>query len=160
MQIRKATIRDYDAVWEIFRAVIQTGDTYVFDPATPKSKLEKYWFAPNMMTFVAEENNMILGTYVIRPNQLDLGNHIANCGYMVSPKSQGKGIGRKLCEHSIHFAQANGYLGMQFNIVVSTNTRAVKLWERFGFEIIGTTPKAFRHATLGLVDTYIMFKAL
>ena len=79
---------------------------------------------------------------------------------MVSPNSQGKGIGKLLCEHSIEFAKQKGFLGIQFNIVVSTNTNALSLWKKLGFEIIGTTPKGFRHKELGLVDTYIMFKDL
>lgn len=160
MELREATNSDYDAVWEIFSQVIQTADTYVFDPKTPKADLQKHWFASYMQTFVVEENGEILGTYIIKPNQIDLGNHIANCSYMVSPKAQGKGVGKMLCEHSIQTAIQTGYLGIQFNIVVSTNTVAVALWKKFGFEIIGTTPGGFRHAQLGFVDTYIMFKDL
>lgn len=152
--------KDYDKVWDIFKNIISTSDTYVFDPNTPKDSLHKYWFADNMDTFVAVDNDEILGTYFIKPNQIDLGNHIANCGYMVNPIHQGKGIGKILCEHSIQFAKDKGYLGIQFNIVVSTNTKAVALWKKFGFKIIGTTPKGFRHKDLGLVDTYIMFKDL
>lgn len=49
---------------------------------------------------------------------------------------------------------------MQFNIVVSTNEAAVHLWQKHGFRIIGTTPKGYRHQTLGLVDTLIMFREL
>jgi ribosomal protein S18 acetylase RimI-like enzyme len=79
---------------------------------------------------------------------------------MVNPNYQGRGIGKLLCEHSIEFAKQKGYLGIQFNTVVSINTNAVNLWKKFGFEIIGTTPKGFRHKELGLVDTYIMFKDL
>ena len=162
MYIRKADLeKDYERVWEIFRQVISTGDTYVFDPKTPKDSLQMNWFADYMETFVAvNEQGELLGTYIIKPNQIDLGNHIANCSYMVNPHHQGKGIGRMLCEHSIQFARDKGYLGIQFNIVVSTNTRAVSLWKKYGFEIIGTTPKGFRHQTLGLVDTYIMYKNL
>jgi ribosomal protein S18 acetylase RimI-like enzyme len=114
-----------------------------------------------MNTFVAVgSDGEISGTYIIKPNQIDLGNHIANCGYMVNPKYQGRGIGKLLCEHSIAFAKDKGYLGIQFNIVVSTNTIAVALWKKLGFEIIGTTPNGFRHKSLGFVDTYIMFKDL
>lgn len=162
MHIRKADIEtDYDAIWEIFSSVIKTGDTYVFDPNTPKRSLHNYWFADYMDTFVAvDAQGEILGTYIIKPNQLDLGNHIANCSYMVNPTVHGRGTGKLLCEHSIRFSREKGYLGIQFNIVVSTNTHAVKLWQKFGFEIIGTTPKGFRHRELGLVDTYIMFKNL
>lgn len=160
LTIRKATGADYDKVWEIFSAVIRTGDTYVFDPETPRSDLAKHWFAKSMTTFVAEEDGEIRGTYIIKPNQMDLGSHIANCSYMVKPNQQGKGIGRQMCEHSIDFARASGYRGMQFNIVVSTNEGAIELWKKLGFEVIGTTPGGFRHAALGYVDCHIMYKKL
>ena len=160
-QIRKATENDFDAIWEIFKEVIKTADTYVFDPNTPKEDLYKNWFASYMDTFVVvDKNQAVLGTYIIKPNQIDLGNHIANCSYMVNPKYHGKGTGKLLGEHSIEFAKQKGYLAIQFNIVVSTNTVAVNLWKKLGFDIIGTTPKGFRHKTLGFVDTYIMYKAL
>lgn len=160
MNIRRATETDYNKVWEIFSNVIIAGDTYVFYPNTPKSDLKKYWFADYMKTYVIEENGEILGTYIIKPNQIDLGSHIANCSYMVNPNSQGKGIGKKLCEHSIKIARENKFEGIQLNIVVSTNKTAVELWKKYGFEIIGTTPNGFKHKKLGLVDTYIMYKDL
>lgn len=160
MTIRPATIQDYDAIWDIFKQVIATGDTYVFSPQTPKEDLQKHWFATYMNTFVIEEDDQILGTYIIKPNQIDLGSHIANGSYMVSPQHHGKGIGKLLCQHSLDTAKALGYRAMQFNIVISTNTGAVKLWQQFGFQIIGTVPKAFKHQELGLVDAYIMYREL
>ena len=162
MTIRKADLnKDHDSIWKIFSKVITTGDTYVYDPHTPKESLAKLWLADSMDTFVAvDDDGSIIGTYFIKPNQIDLGNHIANCGYMVNPVYHGRGVGYQLCEHSITFAKQKGYVGIQFNIVVSTNVSAVRLWKKFGFEIIGTTPKGFRHKKLGLVDTYIMFKQL
>jgi len=160
MQIRQATEEDIEQVWTIFKEVIKTGDTYTFSPNTPKTDIKKYWFADYMTTFVAEQQGEILGTYIIKPNQIGSGSHIANCSYMVHPKEHGKGIGKKMCEHSLSFAKQAGYYGIQFNIVVSTNHGAVHVWKKFGFKIIGTTPKGFRHPELGLVDTYIMFKEL
>ena len=161
MEIRKANIKtDFEAVWGIFKAVISTGDTYAFSPDTPKSSLPAYWFAESMDTFVAVEKNEIVGTYFIKPNQPGLGDHIANCGYMVAPDHRGQGIGKLLCEHSIRFAKEQGYSGIQFNFVVSTNASAINLWLKLGFEIIGTTPNGFRHVDRGFVDTYILYKAL
>ena len=162
MNIRRADKeKDYEPIWDIFSRVIQTGDTYVFNPTTPKEALDKHWFADYMDTFVAVAADCnIVGTYIIKPNHIDLGNHIANCSYMVNPDYQGKGTGKLLCQHSIEYAKQKGYIGIQFNVVVSTNTAAIKLWKKFGFEIIGTTPKGFRHREWGLVDTYIMFKKL
>jgi len=158
--VREANPKDYDSVWEIFENVIKTGDTYVFDPNTKKEDLSKHWFAPYMKTYVAEDQNEILGTYIIKPNQIGLGSHIANCSYMVNLNAQGKGIGKLMCEHSIENARQSGYKAIQFNIVVSTNAIAVKLWEKFGFKIIGNIPNGFRHIELGFVDAYIMHKKL
>ena len=160
MNIRPATHTDYDQVWNIFQAVIKTGDTYVFNPDTPKEDLKKHWFASYMETFVYEIDGKIVGTYILKPNQIDAGSHIANASYMVHPEHHKQGIGKVLCTHSIHHARTQGYLGMQFNLVVSTNTRAVNLWKHFGFTIIGTIPNGFNHKTLGFVDAYMMYLVL
>jgi L-amino acid N-acyltransferase YncA len=160
MTIREATINDQEGVWEIFEQVIKTGDTYAFSPDTRKQDFPELWFAPGMKVYVAEENGKILGTYFIKPNQPALGSHIANCGYMVHPESRGRGLGKQLFDHSWIAAKELGYKGMQFNLVVSTNTIAVQLWLKQGFKIIGTVPKGFNHRKLGYVDAYIMFREI
>lgn len=160
MNIRPAIPEDIDAVWNIFQQVIKTGDTYIYSPNTQKWKFETFWFGENKRTYVAEINGRILGSYIIKPNQLDLGSHIANAAYMVSSEARGAGIGRTLCEHSLDEARKNDFKAMQFNIVVSTNTVAVKLWKKCGFKIIGTIPEAFDHSQLGLVDAHIMYRKL
>lgn len=160
MIIREANSNDYDSVWEIFEGVIKTGDTYVFDPKTKKDDLSKHWFASHMRTYVAEEKNHISGTYIIKPNQIDLGSHIANCSYMVHPDAQGKGVGKLLCEHSIEIAKSLRFKAIQFNIVVGTNKGAIQLWEKYGFAIIGTIPKGFKHLELGFVDAHIMYREI
>src|SRR5690606_24642152 len=101
MMIRPATASDHGPLWEIFSAVIGTGDTYVYDPLTPESEWKKHWLSPDMETYVLEQNGAVLGSYIIKPNHIGLGDHIGNCAYMVHPKAQGKGIGRQLCEHSL-----------------------------------------------------------
>lgn len=158
--IRAANPADREPVWEIFRRVIADGDTYVFDPSTPKQDLEKHWFANYMQTFVLEREQQVVGTYILKPNYIDAGRHIANASFMVHPDFQGQGIGHALCEHSIDEAHRMGFSAMQFNIVVSTNKAAIALWEKHGFSIIGTTPGGFHHQQLGLVDTHIMYRKL
>ena len=49
---------------------------------------------------------------------------------------------------------------MQFNFVISTNTRAVRLWESLGFAIVGRLPGAFLHPTDGYVDALVMYQTL
>ncbi len=158
--IRPATHADEDAIWRIFQAVISTGDTYVFDPAMPREEALAYWFHAGGSTWVLEEQGSILGTYLLKPNQPALGSHVANAAFMVAPSARGAGVGRRMGEHCLAQARAAGYLAMQFNFVVSTNHAAVQLWKQLGFGIAGTLPGAFKHATLGYVDAYVMFQRL
>ncbi len=160
MKIRKATNNDVDSVWEIFHAVIKKGDTYVFDPETPKQDLNKHWFAQNMFTYVLENNNIIYGTYILKPNQIDLGSHVANGSYMVHPNARRQGFGDAMCNHSIKEARKLGFKAIQFNMIVSTNKPAIELWKKLGFEIVGTIPDGFNHLTKGYIDVYIMYKKL
>jgi ribosomal protein S18 acetylase RimI-like enzyme len=119
-----------------------------------------YWLGADKETFVAEEDGLIVGTYYLRPNQAGGGAHVCNCGYMTSATATGRGIARMMCKHSLDHARARGYRAMQFNFVVSTNERAVRLWESLGFDIVGRLPLAFRHPTRGYVDAFVMFRSL
>ena len=74
--------------------------------------------------------------------------------------AQGQGVAAAMCEHSQREAVRLGFLAMQFNLVVSTNDRAVRLWQRLGFAVVAHLPGAFRHQKLGLVDALVMFKTL
>ncbi len=62
--------------------------------------------------------------------------------------------------HSLETGRAAGYLAMQFNFVVSTNTRAIALWQANGFDVVGRLPGAFRHPAQGFVDALVMFRQL
>ena len=119
--IRLAQPADSGAIWEIFQAVIQTGDTYVYPPDTPREALADLWLAPTMQTYVAEENGRILGTYILKPNFPGRGAHVANSSYMVHTAAQGLGIGTAMAGHSLVEARRLGFKAMQFNLVVSTN---------------------------------------
>jgi len=160
MNLRPARDADQEAIWEIFRAVVAPGDTYVFAPDTSREEALAYWFRDDTRTYVAERDGRIVGTYVLKPNQPALGSHVANAAFMVSPSARGLGVGRRLGLHCLDEARRLGFRAMQFNFVVSTNEPAVRLWQALGFRIVGTLPGAFRHARHGLVDAYVMFRTL
>ena len=160
MEIRKASMPDFDSIWPIFHTVIAAGTTYPYGPATTKRQARHIWMEVPLATYLAEEAGQTLGTYYIKPNQPELGAHICNCGYMVAPDARGQGLGRMLCRHSMNTARELGFFAMQFNLVVSTNTVAVRLWQQLGFSRIGTIPQAFNHKEYGLVDAYIMHRQL
>lgn len=159
--IRPIEAGDWPAVWSILRITFTSGDTYAFDPDSTEAEIHKAWVEIPAATFVAHANDgTILGTYFIKANMPGLGSHVCNCGYVVAPAAQGRGIATALCEHSQGVAAEMGFRAMQFNLVVSTNEGAVRLWKKLGFAIVGTLPGAFHHSRLGDVDAFVMYKTL
>jgi ribosomal protein S18 acetylase RimI-like enzyme len=160
-KIRHFVASDWPAVWPLLQTTFATGDTYTFSPHSTEAEIHKAWIELPAATFVAtNEIGDIVGTYFIKPNQPSLGAHVCNCGYVVSKAAQGQGVAAQMCEHSQKLAVEMGFRAMQFNFVVSTNTGAVRLWQRLGFEIVGTLPGVFQHQKLGFVDAFVMFKQL
>lgn len=158
--MREAAPNDAGALWRALEPVLRAGETYPQPPDIGYEAAMSYWFAPGHSVFVAEEGGDILGSYYLRANQPGQGAHVANCGYIVRPDARGRGVGRRLGEHSYAEAKRRGFTAMQYNFVVSTNTAAVHLWQALGMEIIGTLPGAFAHPTKGFVDAYVMYRRL
>jgi len=160
MLIRLAIQDDADAIWAIIGPTIRAGETYTIDPGITEEAAKARWLGSDRETFVAVEDGKIVGTYYIRPNQEGGGSHVANCGYMTGQGHTGRGVARRMCAHSMDHARARGFRAMVFNFVVSSNERAVRLWQSLGFEIVGRVPGAFRHPSLGYVDALVMFRTL
>ena len=160
IKIRTALESDSESILTIFYSVVATEDTYTFTADTPKNIAYDYWFGPGVRSFVALVDEKIVGMAKLVANYPGLGAHVANASFMVDPTCQARGIGRQMGSHILEEARRLGFLAMQFNFVVSTNERAVKLWQELGFAIVGTLPKVFRHKEKGLVDAYVMHKFL
>ena len=160
MLIRSAEAADDDAIWRILEPTIRAGETYVLPRDMSRDQALAYWRSRGHAVFVAENAGTILGTYYLRANQQGGGAHVANCGYMTAGDAQGRGVAQAMCEHSLDEARRRGFRAMQFNFVVSSNERAVRLWQRLGFAVGGRVPEAFAHPRQGFVDALVMHRAL
>jgi L-amino acid N-acyltransferase YncA len=158
--IREATRRDDEAIWRILEPMLRAGETYTLPREMSREEALAYWFSRGHETFVAEEDGSILGTYFLHANQRGGGAHVANCGYVTAQQATGRAIARAMCLHSLNMARQRGFRAMQFNFVVSTNERAVRLWTALGFATVGRLPAAFLHPLHGYVDALVMYRAL
>jgi GNAT superfamily N-acetyltransferase len=158
--LRQAEDRDKPAIWQIIKAVIAGGDTYVFAPDASEEDMMAFWFTPDKHNYVAELDGEVVATFWLRANQPGLGKHIGNAAYMVAPTAHGKGIGKKIALWSLDEARRLGFESMQFNFVVKSNSVAVKIWQDIGFQIIGEIPDAMYHSKNGLTNAYIMYRKL
>lgn len=158
--IRTATKEDSPWIWKILEPVIRAGETYTLDCGLERKQALAYWFSPGHEVFVAEGPERVDGTFYLKSNQAGGGAHVANCGYVTGEWARGRGVARAMCEYSLEAARRRGFLAMQFNFVVATNSGAVRLWESLGFNVVGRLPQAFLHPRLGLVDALVMHRFL
>ncbi len=158
--MREARSADDDAIWAILEPTFRAGETYPIPRDISREEALAYWRTPGHAVFVAEQDGAIVGTYYLRANNRGGGAHVANCGYVVAAAAQGRGVARAMCEHSLTQAKQRGFTAMQFNFVIASNERAVKLWQSCGFKIVGTLPGVFMHPARGAVDAYVMHRAL
>lgn len=164
LAIRKAAPTDWPEIWAILQPAFAAGDSYPCPIDMLEEDARAYWLAPGHAVYVATSGDDVsgglLGTYYLRTDQGGLGDHICNCGFVVAETARGRGVAGAMCVHAEKTAREGGYLGMRFNLVVATNEAGVRAWEKAGFGIVGTVPKAFRHKDLGFVDAHVMFKWL
>lgn len=161
MLIRQLVESDWPATWDVIQPVFRAGDTYPYPRNITMDDAYDVWVSTPAKTFVSvDDSGNVLGTYYIKPNQPGQGSHVCNCGYIVSSAARGLGVASEMCRHSQREASDDGYRSMQYNLVVSTNTGAVKLWQKLGFDIVGILHNAFAHPDLGYVDAYIMYKQI
>lgn len=160
MMIRAATPADRSAIAEIILPIIRAGESYALDRDMTTEQAVAFWFAAGNSVFVAEVEGRVLGSYFCRPNKAGGGAHVANCGYATHGEATGRGIARAMALHSFDHARAAGFRAMQYNFVIATNVRAVRLWLSLGFEQVGRLPDAFDHPTQGEVDALVLYRRL
>jgi GNAT superfamily N-acetyltransferase len=159
--IRPATADDWPAIWPFLRVVVAAGETYALPRDLPEPEARAYWMpGPPHAVFVAVDGGRVLGSAKAGPNQRGPGDHVGTASFVVDPAVGRRGVGRALGEHVVGWAAAQGFRCLQFNAVVSTNTRAVALWESLGFTENGRVPGGFRHPVHGYVDLLLMHRSL
>jgi len=61
-----------------------------------------------------------------------------------------------MVEHCLFIAKQKGFKVLQFNAVVASNVKAVKLYEALGFVRLGTVPQGFENKE-GVFEDIILF---
>jgi len=160
IEMREAVPEDEGAVWAMLEPVIRAGETYALPRYYSQKEALDFWFAKSNEVFLAEKDGSPLGTYFLRPNQKGGGAHVANCAYLTAEAARGRGVARTMLAHSLERAKERGYRAMQFNFVIASNTRALALWESYGFESVGRLPGAYALPSGDYVDALVMYRRL
>src|SRR3954471_6658508 len=149
--VREASDHDWASIWPIIAEVARTGETFAMEATPDEASARAEWMTPSpgRVILACDPDGVLFGTANMYANRPAQGSHVASGSIMVAVEARGRGAGRALVREMINWATRSGYVGIQFNAVVETNTAAVRLYESEGFIIIGTVPGAFKHPDRG-----------
>lgn len=160
-EIRPFLPDDWPAIWSVLEPVLRAGEAYAVPTDISEDEAFAFWVEKPASSYVMlDDQENYLGTYFLKTNAPGPGSHVCNCGYIVAEHARGRGLADSMCRHSMEEAKRMGYRAMQYNLVVATNLGAIKVWERNGFEVIGTLAGAFEHPEYGYVDAHVMYRWL
>lgn len=152
--------KDEEALYEIFREVVDSGSQFPYECSSIE-EFHRQFFTPQGQVYVCHSlDGKVMGGFYLRANFSGRSSHIANAAYMVRKTYRGKGLGSLLIKASLHLAKNLGFQAMQFNMVLSQNTLAIKLYERLGFSVVGIIPQAVRNPSGNYQDGYVMHRQL
>jgi phosphinothricin acetyltransferase len=159
LTIRQATLRDLDAITEIYNeAILKTVAT--FDTKPKNTKEQKRWFQDHgdrHPILVAEQDNCIAGwASLSRWSDRCAYTDTAEISFYVKEEYQGKGIGRKLIETIVTEGQVAG-LHTLIARIAEGNQVSVHLAESTGFKHVGTMKEVGRKFGR-LLDVHVMQK--
>jgi len=148
--------KDEEALYEIFREVVDSGSQFPYECSSIE-EFHRQFFTPQGHVYVCHSlDGKVIGGFYLRANFSGRSSHIANAAYMICKAYRGKGLGSLLIKASLHLAKDLGFQAMQFNMVLSQNTLAVRLYERLGFSVVGIIPQAVRNPSGNYQDGYVM----
>lgn len=165
MKTIEATVRRFKpeeipAMRAIWNEVVEAANAFPQESGLDADSDAERFFSAQDYTAVAESQGKILGLYILHPNNIGRCATIANASYAVESESRGKGIGKLLVEDSLVQGKKLGFRVLQFNAVLKSNVSAIRLYERLGFESLGTIPKCYRKNDGSFEDLMLFFHRL
>ena len=159
IEITRFLPEDVPELAEIWNEVVRDGVAFPqLEELTAEEALD--FFSAQDFTAVAKEDGKMLGLYILHPNNVGRCGHQANASYAVSSRARGRGVGEALVRHSLETARELGYRLLIFNAVVACNERAIRLYERLGFQRIGRVPGGFLLKDGSWCDTILFYHTL
>ena len=140
--VRKYRRQDLTEMTEIWNRVVEAANAFPQMEPMGKAEAERF-FAAQSYTGVAERFGEIVGLYILHPNNVGRCGHIANASYAVKDGCRGLHIGEQLVRDCLLQGRELGFRILQFNAVVASNTAAIRLYKKLGFDVIGTVKGGF-----------------
>ena len=144
--ITEFTEKDLSGAIRIWNSVVKAGKAFPQEEELSEASAMQF-FQSQSRTGIAREKSTgaIAGLYILHPNNVGRCGHICNASYAVADDFRGQHLGEMLVRDSLAQAAALGFLILQFNAVVASNTTALNLYKKLGFTQLGVIPGGFRN---------------
>ncbi|MEX2681616.1 MAG: N-acetyltransferase family protein [Candidatus Sigynarchaeota archaeon] len=159
VEIRDAQISDVDDIWDVFNMVVDEGIYLpVFSQVKNKSD-KRSWFyeliSAGDFCLVAvlkgfDGSSRVVGQVTIETStEWDGIEHVGMLGILVHPDYRNIGIGQSLVAEACDEAKRRGKTKITLS-VFHTNPRAIAMYKKMGFEIVGV-----RKCQFWINDAYV-----
>ena len=141
--IRPAHTADAEQLRQPYVSVIAEQLDYILQNPNPTLAEEEAFidstFAAGGVILVAEnKQGQLLAMLTLNRQQHPQLKHRASFGLSVGREYRGRSLGRQLIEQALIWCQTNGVI--QLSLEVVQHNPAVRLYQRLGFEVVGTNP--------------------
>lgn len=144
IQVRAYAPSDLPEMIAIWNRVVEDGVAFPQEEPLDAASGAAFFAAQSLSAVAVNDGGAILGLYILHPNNVGRCGHICNASYAVRSNARGRHIGEALVKDCLVHAKALGFRVLQFNAVVESNVHARHLYERLGFNQLGTIPGGFR----------------
>lgn len=141
----------------IWNEVVNDGLAFPQENILNVSEGDAFFKSQSFTGVAVDDDNNVLGVYILHPNNVGRCGHICNASYAVSSLYRGQGIGEMLVRDCINRASDFGFSILQFNAVVCDNIPALSLYKKLGFTQLGTIPNGFRSKDGGYKDIILHY---
>lgn len=149
--IRPARPADAGRLLDLQRAVltedrwfITHGDEFAGDALWMRSRVQTLNAGGNSIYLSAHLDGVLVGACSVQGGQLDRIRHVGRLEIFLSEMGRGRGVGRELLAATLGWAVDNPELGKLALNVFEDNTRAVALYQQFGFATEGRRVGEYR----------------
>jgi RimJ/RimL family protein N-acetyltransferase len=159
MNIRPATVDDAYTLWEAESATATVPGHLASRPeeiSLPGMATRVHTVSQTGCFFVAEHNGPLLGHVLLEPMGLIAIQHVYRLTLVVHPGKTGQGVGTALVQHVQHWAASQPDLHKIELNVRATNTTAVRLYSRLGFQEEGRLRHRIRLPNGTFIDDILM----
>ncbi|MBM7661335.1 RimJ/RimL family protein N-acetyltransferase [Bacillus mesophilus] len=132
----------------------EKGESYI-DESGFKQIIREDTYLVNNLFLVAEVDERIVGFSRCAGSLLKRTSHKVEFGVCVLKEYWGYGIGQSLLTESLRWADLNGIKKVTLN-VIETNEKAIKLYEKHGFEVEGILKNDKLHSDHKYYNTAVM----